>query len=154
MKRIWGKHGRWSISLAATLLLLSLGQAIAQNDSTATSTITSTQTQTDELLKGTEFQNKRDIYNGMGEGVNVRKDAWNWYWNEKGHLDVDPDDKAGLWGNDGISLFFKGIADNALVPFWNGAMQYDFVRAALLLVLAGMLLGLGASIMMPSKEQK
>jgi hypothetical protein len=57
----------------------------------------------------------------------------------------------GFWGNDGVSMFFKGIADNFVVSFWNGAMEYDFIRGGLLLVVAGMLLGFGASLMMPKK---
>lgn len=85
-------------------------------------------------------------------GVPVRKDAWSWYWNEKAHIDTS--NSTGFWGDDAISNLFKNVSNSVLVPFWNGAMEYDFVRAGLLLVLAGMLLGLGASLMMPKKEQK
>ncbi len=124
------------------------------NDSTANSTTTTTQSTTDPILQGTEFQKKPDNnYAGMGKDINLRKDAWSWYWNEKAHLDIDTEDKNGFWGNDGISLFFKGIADNFVVPFWNGAMEYDFIRGGLLLVIAGMLLGFGASIVLPKKPE-
>lgn len=84
-------------------------------------------------------------------GVPVRKDAWSWYWNEKAHIDTS--NSTGFWGDDAISNLFKNISNSVLVPFWNAAMEYDFVRAGLLLVLAGMLLGLGASLMMPKKEK-
>ena len=87
----------------------------------------------------------------MGQDIPVRKDAWTWYWNEKAHIDIDPQDKAGFWGNDVVSDFFRNISNSFVIPFWNGAMEYDFIRGGLLLVVAGMLLGLGASIVMPKK---
>ncbi len=84
-------------------------------------------------------------------GVPVRKDAWTWYWNEKAHIDTS--NSTGFWGDDAISNLFKNVSNSVIVPFWNAAMEYDFVRAGLLLVLAGMLLGLGASLMMPKKDK-
>lgn len=85
-------------------------------------------------------------------GVPVRKDAWTWYWNEKAHIDTS--NNTGFWGDDAISNLFKNVSNSVLVPFWNAAMEYDFVRGGLLLVLAGMLLGLGATIVMPKKDKK
>ena len=28
-------------------------------------------------------------YNGTGQSVPVRKDAWTWYWDEKAHIQTD-----------------------------------------------------------------
>jgi len=91
-------------------------------------------------------------YNGTGD-IQVRKDAWTWYWNEKAHIDIDPEDKAHFWGDDIVSNFFRNISNQVFIPFWNMAMEYDFIRAGLLLILAGMLLGIGASIVMPKKPE-
>jgi hypothetical protein len=141
------------LQLALLALLCVATPAGAQtNESTTTSTTTS-QSNSDPIPTGSEFKDKPNPYNGMGEGVPVRKDAWAWYWNEKAQVVIDPQDKAGFWGNDAISNFFRNISNSFFIPFWNGAMEYDFIRAGLLLVFAGMLLGLGATMVMPKKPE-
>jgi hypothetical protein len=90
-------------------------------------------------------------YNGTGQSVPVRKDAWTWYWNEKAHIETN--NSSGFWGDDAISNLFKNVCNSVLVPVWNGAMEYDFVRAGVLLIVAGMLLGLGAKIVLPKKPE-
>lgn len=100
-----------------------------------------------------EVNNSQNPYNGMGGEVPVRKDAWNWYWNEKAHIDIDAQDNAHFWGDDAISNLFRNISNSFVIPFWNAAMEYDFIRAAVLLILAGMLLGIGASIVNPKKSE-
>ena len=129
-------------------LLVVVAPAVAQNnDSTTTATVTSTDEQlkaaNQELLNADKFQNN-------AQDIPVRKDAWTWYWNEKAHIDIDP--QSSFWGNNVVSDLFRNISNNVVIPFWNGAMEYDFIRAGFLLVLAGMLLGLGASIVMPKKD--
>ncbi len=113
--------------------------AVGQTESTTTSTSTSENTGHDT-----------SVYNGMGEPVPVRKDAWTWYWDEKAHIQTD--NSSGFWGDDAISNVFKNVCNSALVPMWNAAMEYDFVRAGLLLIIAGMLLGIGISIVNPKKK--
>ncbi|MBU6455621.1 MAG: hypothetical protein KGS72_27870 [Cyanobacteria bacterium REEB67] len=125
------------LQVALIALLVTMTPAGAQTDSTTTSTTTTTTQSTPDT--------------GLVDGVPVRKDAWNWYWNEKAHLDTN--NSSGFWGDDAISNFFKNISNSVVVPFWNAAMEYDFVRAGLLLILAGMLLGVGASIVMPKKPE-
>jgi len=145
------------LELTIVALLLSLTPAVAQtNNGTASNTgvTVTTQPTNNQLLQGTEFEKNRDVYNGMGEPIPVRKDAWTWYWNEKAHLDIDPQDKAGFYGNDRISEFFEWIANSFAIPFWNGAMEYDFIRAGVLLIIAGMLLGLGASVFLQKDKDK
>ncbi len=130
------------LQVAVVGLFLAVTPAVAQtNDSTTTNTTTTT----------TQNSTNPDV--GMVDGVPVRKDAWNWYWSEKAHIDIDPQDKAGFWGDDAISNFFRNMSNSFVIPFWNGAMEYDFIRVGLLLVMAGMLLGLGASIVMPKKPE-
>jgi hypothetical protein len=160
MNRISSRNARAAVLQAVILaLLMAVVPAVAQNnDGTTTNTTTATVTSTDEQLKAAnqELLNAdkfRNTYAGMGEDINVRKDAWSWYWNEKAHVDIDTQNTKGFWGNDVVSAFFKGIADNFVVPFWNGAMEYDFIRVGLLLVVAGMLLGFGATLVMPKKPE-
>jgi hypothetical protein len=81
----------------------------------------------------------------------MRKDAWSWYWDEKAHIETN--NSTGFWGDDAISNLFKNVCNSVLVPMWNGAMEYDFVRAGVLLIVAGMLLGLGAKIVLPKKTE-
>ncbi len=142
MKQIRGTNiNAVLLQVAVVGLLLALTPAVAQtNDSTTTNTTTTT------------TQDSTNV--GMVEGVPVRKDAWNWYWNEKAHLDIDTQDNAHFWGDDVISNFFRNISNSFVIPFWNAAMEYDFIRVAVLLVLAGMLLGLGASVFLPKKPDK
>ena len=163
MNRISSRNARAAVLQVAILaLLVAVTPAVAQNnDGTITNTTTATVTSTDEQLKAAnqELLNAdkfKNPYNGMGEPIPVRKDAWSWYWNEKAHVDIDTQNTKGFWGNDVVSEFFKGIADNFVIPFWNGAMEYDFIRGGLLLVVAGMLLGFGASLVLKetSKNQK
>lgn len=126
------------LQVALIGLLVTMTPAVAQTDSTATSTTTTTtQSSNDGIVVDT---------------IPVRKDGWTWYWNEKAHLDTN--NSTGFWGDDAISNVFKNISNGVLVPFWNAAMEYDIVRGGVLLVLAGMLLGFGASLVMPKKEQK
>jgi len=121
--------------VAVFLVALSVvsSPAVGQGDSTTTNTTTSEYPVLDT-----------SVYNGMGEPVPVRKDAWTWYWAEKAHIETN--NSSGFWGDDAISNLFKNVSNSVFVPMWNGAMKYDFVRAGLLLVIAGMLLGLGASV--------
>ena len=126
------------LQVALIWLLLTMTPAVAQTDSTATSTTTTTtQSSNDGIVVDT---------------IPVRKDGWTWYWNEKAHLDTN--NSTSFWGDDAVSNFFKNISNSVLVPFWNAAMEYDIVRGGVLLVLAGMLLGFGASLVMPKKEKK
>jgi len=126
------------LQVALIAFLVCLTPAVAQTDSTTTSTTTATsQSSNDGIVVDT---------------IPVRKDAWSWYWNEKAHIDTN--NQNGFWGNDAISNVFKNISNNVVVPFWNAAMEYDFIRIGVLLVLAGMLLGFGASLMMPKKDKK
>lgn len=115
--------------------------AVGQSESTTTNTTTSESAGRDT-----------SVYNGMGEPVPVRKDAWTWYWDEKARIGTD--NSSGFWGDDAISNFFKNVCNSVLVPLWNGAMEYDFVRAGVLLIAAGMLLGLGASFVLPKKQEQ
>ncbi|MGH9552349.1 MAG: hypothetical protein ACRD3W_23380 [Terriglobales bacterium] len=140
------------LQMALIVVLCPGTPAVAQNnDGTTTSTTTTTQSTSDQLPSGSEFKEKPNPYNGMGEEIPVRKDAWTWYWNEKAHVDID--NNSGFWGNDAISNFFRNVSNSFVVPFWNAAMEYDFIRAGLLLVIAGMLLGFGASIVLPKKPE-
>lgn len=101
MNRISSRNARATVLQVATLaLLVAVTPAVAQsNDATTTNTTTATVTGTDEQLKAAnqellnadKFQNP---YNGMGEPIPVRKDAWSWYWNEKAHVDIDACDLA------------------------------------------------------------
>lgn len=115
----------------------------------------SNQTSTDAAPQSanSEVNNSQNPYNGMGGEVPVRKDAWTWYWNEKAHIDIDEQNSAHFWGDDAISNLFRNFSNSFVIPFWNAAMEYDFIRAALLLILAGMLLGIGASIVNPKKPE-
>lgn len=118
------------LQVALIGLLVTIMPAVAQTDSTITSTTTTTnQSSNDGIVVDT---------------IPVRKDGWTWYWNEKAHLDTN--NSTGFWGDDAVSNAFKNISNSVLVPFWNSAMEYDIVRVIVLLVLAGMLFGLGASI--------
>ena len=156
MNRIRSINARVT-ALQIVLALCCAWPVVAQtnNNTTTTTTIMTTDEQikaaNQELLNADKFQNP---YNGMGEPIPVRKDAWTWYWNEKAHIDVDPQDKARFWGNDVISDFFRNISNSFVIPFWNGAMEYDFIRAGVLLIIAGMLLGLGASVFLQKDKEK
>lgn len=142
---------------AFMMTLLCTVPVLAQADTTTATTTDTTVTNDpakSPLLQGTNLNATpadQSPYNGMGEPIPVRKDAWTWYWNEKAHIDIDPEDKAHFWGDDIVSNFFRNISNQVFIPFWNGAMEYDFIRAGLLLIIAGMLLGLGATIVMPKK---
>lgn len=125
------------LQLALIGLLVTITPAVAQTDSTTNNTTTTmTQNSNDGIVVDT---------------IPVRKDGWTWYWNEKAHLDTN--NSTGFWGDDAVSNFFKNISNSVLVPFWNAAMEYDIIRGGVLLVLAGMLLGFGASLVMPKKEK-
>lgn len=133
--------------LAATLTFLIVhAPAVGQ-------TTQSNQTSTDAAPQSAnnEVNNSQNPYDGMGGEVRVRKDAWNWYWTENAHINIDPQDNAHFWGDDAISNLFRNISNSFVIPFWNAAMEYDFVRAAVLLIFSGMLLGVGASIVNPKK---
>lgn len=126
------------LQVALIALLVSMTPAVAQTDSTTNSTTTTiTQSANDGIVVDT---------------IPIRKDGWTWYWNEKAHLDTN--NSTGFWGNDAISNFFKNICNTELVPFWNAVMEYDFVRGGVLLIVAGMLVGFGASLMNSKKEKK
>ena len=125
------------LQMALIVLLVTVAPAVAQTDSTTTSTTTTTTPSTNDGI--------------AIDTIPVRKDGWTWYWNEKAHLDTN--NSTGFWGDDAVSNVFKNISNSVLVPFWNAAMEYDIVRGGVLLVLAGMLLGFGASLVMPKKEK-
>lgn len=125
------------LQVALVVLLVTMTPAVAQTDSTTSSTTTTTTQSTND---GIEI-----------DTIPVRKDGWTWYWDEKAHLDTN--NSTGFWGDDAISNVFKNISNSVLVPFWNAAMEYDIVRGGVLLILAGMLLGFGASLVMPKKEK-
>lgn len=134
-KNSWKKLASLQVALVAGLLVVLTVvnlPAVGQSEGTTTGT-NPTQTSIPDNSE----------YNGMGQPMPVRKDAWTWYWDEKAH--VETNNSSGFWGDDAISNLFKNVSNSVLVPIWNGAMEYDFVRAGLLLVVAGMLLGLGAS---------
>lgn len=133
------------LQVALLALLWASAPAGAQS-SDGTSTNTSTQTTNGEL------ETKPYNTESGTESAPVRKDAWTWYWNEKAHIDTS--NSTGFWGDDAISNLFKNLSNTVLVPFWNAAMEYDFVRAGVLLIVAGMLLGIGASLVMPKKPDK
>jgi len=126
------------LQVAVLALLLTVTPAVGQpNDSTASGATTTTQT--------------APVDGVVVDTIPVRKDTWTWYWNEKAHLDTH--NKEGFWGDDAISNFFGNLTNGYLVPFWNAAMEYDIVRVIVLLILAGMLLGLGASVFLPKKSE-
>lgn len=130
-----------------TMALLSVGPAFAQGDTPSTTTTDisdQVKAANQELLNADKFQ-----YNDPD--IQVRKDAWTWYWNEKAHINID--NGSHFWGDDIVSNLFRNLTNSFIIPFWNGAMEYDFIRAGVLLVIAGMLLGLGASLVMPSKQE-
>jgi hypothetical protein len=140
------------LQVAILALLGAATPAVAQsNGGTTTNTTAPLVNPNDPLLKGSDLTAAPNPYNGMGEPIPVRKDAWTWYWSEKAHLDIDPQDKGRFWGDDAISDVFRNISNNFVIPFWNGAMEYDFIRGGLLVVIVGMLLGLGASVFLPKK---
>lgn len=125
------------LQVALIAVLVTIMPAVAQTDSTTTGTTTNTTQSTNDGL--------------IVDTIPVRKDGWTWYWNEKAHLDTN--NSTGFWGDDAISNFFKNVCNSVLVPFWNAAMEYDIVRGGVLLILAGMLLGFGASLVLPKKEK-
>jgi hypothetical protein len=49
---------------------------------------------------------------------------------------------------------FKNISNSFVVPFWNAAMEYDIVRLGLLLIVARMFIGFGASLVSKKKTEK
>ncbi|MGH2507233.1 MAG: hypothetical protein ACRDHZ_07470 [Ktedonobacteraceae bacterium] len=156
MKQIRGTRAKAVVlQMAILALLVAVLPAIAQNnDGTTTGTTTTLLNPNDPLLKGSDLGKPQSTYaSGAGQDINLRKDAWTWYWTEKAHVDIDPEDRAHFWGDDAVSNLFKNISNSVVLPFWNSAMEYDFIRAGLLLVVAGMLLGLGATIVMPKKPE-
>ncbi|HEY9758778.1 MAG TPA: hypothetical protein V6C97_26660 [Oculatellaceae cyanobacterium] len=124
-----------------------LAQSADTTSSTTTDTAAQVKAANEELLLNS------DKFTYKTADIEVRKDAWNWYWNEKAH--VNTDNSSNFWGDDIVSNLFKNVTNSFIIPFWNAAMEYDFIRAGLLLVIAGMLLGLGASLVMqPAKQEK
>lgn len=159
MNRISSENARAVILQAAILaLLVTILPAVAQSNGSTTSDTTTTTgpliNPNDPLLKGSDLTTPPSTYAGAAETPQVRKDAWTWYWNEKAHIDVTADSGQQFWSDDIVGNFFKNISDHIVIPFWNNAMEYDFIRAGLLLVVAGMLLGLGASLVLPKKSEK
>ncbi|GEM_PF-654963 len=139
------------LQLVAVMLLFTVTPAVAQtNESTTTSTTTTTaQNTTNQPPANGGLDSSPNPYNEIGE-VPIRKDAWTWYWNEKAHIDTNNGN--GFWGDDLISNFFKNISNSIVVPFWNAAMEYDIVRLGVLLIVAGMLIGFGASLVLKNKK--
>ena len=141
------------LQLLAIMLLFALTPADAQtNESTTTSTTTATTQNANNLPPSNGgLDSSPNTYNEIGE-VPIRKDAWTWYWSEKAHIDTNNGN--GFWGDDPISNLFKNISNSFVVPFWNAAMEYDIVRLGLLLIVAGMFIGFGASLVLKKKAEK
>lgn len=139
------------LQLLTVMLLFTVMPADAQtNESTTTSTTTTkTQNTTNQPPANGGLEPSPNVYNEIGD-VPIRKDAWTWYWNEKAH--VDTNNGSGFWGDDAISNFFKNISNSVVVPFWNAAMEYDIVRLGVLLIVAGMFIGFGASLVLKNKK--
>lgn len=153
MKQARKINGIFLLQLLTVVLLFAITPADAQtNESTTTSTTTATTQNTSNQPPsngGLDFS--PNTYNEIGE-VPIRKDAWTWYWNEKAHIDTNNGN--GFWGDDPISNLFKNISNSFVVPFWNAAMEYDIVRLGLLLIVAGMFIGFGASLVLKKKTEK
>lgn len=141
------------LQLVAVMLFFSVTAAGAQtNESTTSSTTTTTaQSPSNQPPSNGGLDSNPNVYNEIGE-VPIRKDAWTWYWNEKAHIDTGNGN--GFWGDDVISNLFKNISNSFVVPFWNAAMEYDIVRLGLLLIVAGMFIGFGASLVSKKKIEK
>lgn len=141
------------LQLVAVTLFFSITAAGAQtNESTTSSTATTTaQSTSNQPPSNGGLDSSPNVYTEIGE-VPIRKDAWTWYWNEKAHIDTS--NGTGFWGDDLISNFFKNISNSLVVPFWNAAMEYDIVRLGLLLIVAGMFIGFGASLVSKKKIGK
>ncbi|HEY5864843.1 MAG TPA: hypothetical protein VI542_04710 [Candidatus Tectomicrobia bacterium] len=69
--------------------------------------------------------------------------TWKWYWTRKAYLDPA---LPCFGGDDAVSRAFALVAEKAVIPLWNAVMEADVVRAALLVVCVGMLLGVGAKL--------
>jgi hypothetical protein len=76
----------------------------------------------------------------------IRKDTWVWFWNEKAHLDIDPQDKTNFWGNTIIGQWMKTFTESMIIPGWNAAMEYDIVRGIFLLFASAYVLTVGCVI--------
>lgn len=152
MKQTRKINGIFLLQLLTVVLLFAITPADAQtNESTTTSTTaTATQNSSQPPSNG-GLDSSPNTYNEIGE-VPIRKDAWTWYWNEKAHIDTNNGN--GFWGDDPISNLFKNISNSFIVPFWNAAMEYDIVRLGLLLIVAGMFIGFGASLALKKKAEK
>jgi hypothetical protein len=141
------------LQLLTVMLFFAVTPAVAQtNESTTTSTTTTTTQSTSNLPPSNGgLDSSPNVYTEIGE-VPIRKDAWTWYWNEKAHIDTS--NGTGFWGDDIISNLFKNISNSLVVPFWNAVMEYDIVRLGLLLIVAGMLIGFGSSLVSKNKTVK
>jgi hypothetical protein len=141
------------LQLVAVMLFFAVTAAGAQtNESTTTNTTTTTtQNTSNQPPSNGGLDSSSNVYNEIGE-VPIRKDAWNWYWNEKAQIDANNGN--GFWGDDLISNLFKNISNSFVVPFWNAAMEYDIVRLGLLLIVAGMFIGFGASLVSKREKEK
>ena len=138
------------LQLLVVMILSSVTAAGAQtNESTTSSTTTQeTQIQINQPPSNGGLDSNPNPYNEIGE-VPIRKDAWTWYWNERAHIDTS--NGTGFWGDDAISNLFKNISNSLVIPFWNAAMEYDIARLGLLLIVAGMFVGFGASLVSKKK---
>jgi hypothetical protein len=94
----------------------------------------------EELLKGTEFEHKRDTNLPAGQS-NVFP-TWQWYWNEKAQIDTS--NKYGFWGNDSVGKQFAELTNSFIAPVWNISMNYDVVR---ILFPVAILLSIGLTFM-------
>jgi hypothetical protein len=79
-----------------------------------------------------------------------RKDSWQWFWNERAHLSQGQLDW--FFGNTFIDRWMQDLANNTLIPFWDMAMQYDFVRALFLTLLAGFVMGIECIVLLAVLE--
>ena len=138
------------LQLLVVMILSSVMAAGAQTNESTTSSTTAqeTQIQINQPPSNGGLDSNPNPYNEIGE-VPIRKDAWTWYWNEKAHIDTS--NGTGFWGDDAISNLFKNISNSLVIPFWNAAMEYDIVRLGLLLIVAGMFIGFGASLVLKKK---
>lgn len=70
------------------------------------------------------------------------------WWANKAQIPLFDDCFSGkcFWGDDVISQFFKGIANNLVIPVWNTLSANDTIRGIVTLILLGFLTALGTDL--------
>jgi hypothetical protein len=71
--------------------------------------------------------------------------SWDWYWTRKAYLDPALPYLPCVRGDDVVSRMVAPVAQVGIL-MWNSVMAVDAVRAGLLVVCVGMLLGVGAKL--------